>query len=154
MCVHWHNQCWLCADFGPSRKMLNNIQNSNHQYQMSFELKILCVSFLNTAMALSAEHVPPPQLITAYIFMMNLRWAQSFSKSAQLLYYLPCLHMLNLGTLCASLTMLQGIVAMLCAGLTTGTLVIKLILSKGKQCACISNHINDSVTSTSCSNNF
>ncbi len=38
--------CW----FFPSRKIPNYFQNSDHQYRLSFALKILFVSFLNMAM--------------------------------------------------------------------------------------------------------
>ena len=68
--------CW----FFPSRKIPNYFQNSDHQYRLSFALKILFVSFLNMAMALKAEYAPPLQRITAFVCMMDPRCAQSFSN--------------------------------------------------------------------------
>jgi hypothetical protein len=55
------------------KKKPNYFQNGNHQYPLKFALKIVSVSFLNMAMALSAER------ITAYV-CMNPRCAQSFSN--------------------------------------------------------------------------
>ncbi len=103
---------------------------SNH-FQLMFALKILCVLFLNMAMALSAEHAQPQRIIEYEC--MNPRCAHSFSNMHS--YDVPRYHERNVGTLCASLTMRREIVATRRPGLTTT--VIKQIPSKGKQCACI-----------------
>ncbi len=118
-----------CSDFDPSRRMPNYFQNSDHQYRIID----FCLRWkYYMAMALSAEHAPPPRII-AYEWIKP-RCPQSFPNiMAQPSYDVHRYHARNVGTLCASLTMRREIVATRRAGLTTA--VIKRIPPKGKQCA-------------------
>ncbi len=69
---------------------------SNH-FRLTFALKILCVSILNMAIALSAEHAQPQRII-AYE-CMNQRCAHSFSNMHN--YDVHRYNARNVGTLCA-----------------------------------------------------
>ena len=112
--------------------MPGSFQNCNHQYRSN--LFRLCVSLLNMSMALSAQNAPPHQRNVSYE-CMNPRCDKSFSNLHRDSYEVHRFHARNVGTLCASLTMLREIVATRRTGVTTS--VIRRILSTGKQCAYI-----------------
>jgi hypothetical protein len=84
---------------------------------------------LNMAMAISAEHAPPQQII-AYE-CMNPRCAQSFSNMHS--YNVHRYHERNVVTLCSILTIRQEIVATATRHAVLTNSVIKRIPSKGKQ---------------------